>query len=924
MRTVNILIYLLLLTAGITSAQSLLLQEDFSFTSGTDLAGQNGWTKGVAGTNLVTISDTGLSLPGYPNSGTGKAALFIPTSDRDQKAFTGTLSGAYYYSFMISVASAGTGDYFIGLYSSSAFRGRVYLKSDGVGFQFGIVKTTTGTITYTTGVPYNYNTVYSGVVKYEFSSAATTDDKVSLYINPDFGNSELGAATIGPITDLGNDVNANVIAIQGRANCGTFILDGIRIADSWSALRGGPPAVTTFLELPKFIGSNMVLQRDKVMKFWGWGSAGEIVKAVFSRQGNQFSNTSVIDASGRWSLELPEQPVCADSCQLSFELLNKTGTTQVLNNILVGDVWFAGGQSNMEKRVSWLLDSVQVIAEADNYPLIRSFKANYNQMNTPQERVVSTSIPWFVCNSAQVGSNVSAVAYIFARKIYENQKIPIGIIQSYRGGTEIETWMSHAKISTDPELAKVNGRIAGADTTNATGYPSCHFNGQINPLKGIPIKGFIFYQGESNTKRALEYRFMMKKLVEDWRSLWNMGDLPFYYVQLFNMGVSVSRLYEEGNWQDIREQQEFLAKEKIPNTAMAVIIDTNEDPDNPNTSLNIHPHNKRPVGERLALLALKYTYGKDVFAESPSLSGYYFRNDTAYVVFKNYGQGLKMKSGDAKLKGFVIASSSKSFKEATAVIVNDSTIALSSSLVSVPFAVRYAWSKNPDCNLYNSVDLPASPFRTDIWPSGFAYLSFPSTSPLETNSSLLTIEVSGKELGGFNQSTLSYTYKLASSETSIPQVRAVTKNPFAVVTIAQAANLQGNITERTATITVTAEDGTKMIYEVLFSFVSAIKDDSKEGSGNKINHPSKFGLMQNFPNPFNPSTAITYQVAAYGKVSIKAYDLLGSEVATLVNEDKATGSYTASFNGENLVNGVYFIMMNAAGFSGIKKIVLMK
>ncbi len=806
----SLVIGLLLINSINLKAQTLFINEDFNFVAGTNLIGQNDWTLGTSSTNRVLISNSGLFYSNYPSQ-SGLAAAFTPTTDRVQKSFTGTLSGVYYYSFLINVSSAGSGEFFIGLYSNSAFRGRTYLKSDGTGFQFGLTKTTTGPVVYTSETPHSYGTTYLVVVKYEFLSGSNTDDKVSLFVNPDLTANDPGTPTIGPLTDAGNDVSANVFAIQGRANSGSFTLDGIRIAPDWASIKG-ETVKNQFIELPKFISSNMVLQRETPLKFNGWGSEGDTVKVSFIRQDKVFTDSTIINANGKWAITLPAQQVSTQSCSLKFEIRNNPNTIQSFDNILVGDVWFASGQSNMEKKVSHLLEATQVIAEADNYPLIRSFRASYNANTEVQEKVNGSSAPWFVCNSTEVGDKVSAVAYIFAREIYKSQQIPIGIMQSYRGGTELETWISGAKISSDLELCKVSGRIAGMDPTNANNYPSINYNGQIHPLTGFPIKGFIFYQGESNTKRALEYRLMMKKLIEDWRSLWGMGNLLFYYVQMFNMGISGNQLYEEGNWQDIREQQEqLLTVENIPNIGMAVSIDTNEDPNNPDDNICIHPKNKLPVGERLAKIALKNTYQMNIVGESPVLSHYKFSNDTAFLVFKNYGNGLKIKTGDTELKGFVLAGADKIFKVAVAEIINDSTIILKSSLVDLPVAARYAWSKNPICNLYNSEDLPAGTFRTDTWNSGFAYETFASSCPASDDKNLITIKINGISLSGFQPLVLKY--QLQETFENIPDIKGFTNNPFAKI----ATTVSSSGAMKTVILTVTAENGTKQEYEINFN-----------------------------------------------------------------------------------------------------------
>jgi sialate O-acetylesterase len=882
-----ILISLLISNIGL-SAQTLFLNEDFNLVAGTNVAGQNDWTLGTSSTNRALISNAGLTYPNYPNQ-LGLAANFSPTTDRVQKTFTGTLSGIYYYSFLINVSSAGSGEFFIGFYSNSAFRGRTYLKSDGTGFQFGLTKTTTGPVVYTSGTPFSFGTTYLIVVKYEFLGSSNTDDKVSLFVNPDLTAGDPGTPAIGPLTDAGNDVSANVFAIQGRANSGTFTLDGIRIAPDWASIKG-ETVKNQFIELPKFISSNMVLQRETPLKFKGWGSAGDTIKVTFTRQGNRFSDSTVIDPTGKWVLELPAQQVSTESCALKFEIKNNPNTIQNFDNILVGDVWVAGGQSNMEKKVSHLLEATQVIAEADNYPLIRSFRASYNAINLPQEKVNSSSAPWFVCNSTEVGDKVSAVAYIFAREINKSQNIPIGIIQSYRGGTELETWMSGSKITSDPELCKVAGRIAGMDPTNTNNYPSINYNGQIHPLSGIPIKGFLFYQGESNTKRALEYRLMMKKLMEDWRSLWGMGNLPFYYIQMFNMGISGNQLYEEGNWQDIREQQEqLLTVENIPNVGMAVSIDTNDDPNNADDLIRIHPKNKVPVGERLAKIALKNTYRMNIVGESPILSHYIFSNDTAYLVFKNYGNGLKIKTGDSELRGFVLAGVDKVFKSAVAKIINDSTLILKSSLVGSPVSARYAWSKNPICNLNNSSDLPAGPFRTDTWNSGFAYETFASSCPSSDDKNLIAIKINGVPL-----SVLSY--QLQETFQNIPDIKGFANNPFAKIATTQSRT--GSLQK--LLLTVTAENGSSRVYEISFNLQTSDRSNFLHEGLKAYNNGNNLIVMnESAENVHYKVINVAGQSILSGEIAINSQQLL---------KIKCPGMYFVQFNiGEMIINKKFVV-----------------
>lgn len=609
-------------------------------------------------------------------------------------------------------------------------------------------------------------------------------------------------ATVSPTgaQNFNNPVNYTVTAEGGSTKTYTV---------TTTLMDNSGASVLPDIELPLFIGNHMVLQRDTPIKLWGWGTIGKELKVELVRGNNNFSNTTVVDANGKWSIVLPAQSVSNQPCQLKFSTSDNPTTVRTLYNILIGDVWFASGQSNMEMKVERIIGAQQVAEEAAEYPNIRAFRSAYQAIDTPQEKVHSSSSVWAVCSGSSFPSNVSAVAYIFARKINMEENVPIGILQSYRGATEIETWMSAEKINSG-ELCMVAGRMAGKDNTDANTYPTLNYNGQVNPIAGFPIKGFLWYQGEGNAKRALEYRVLQKALIEDWRSKWGMGDLPFYYVQLPNSGAAT--LYEEvNNQQDMRQMQREVLYSHVPNVGMAVTWDTHEDPDGGTPTDKIHPKNKMPVGERLAYLALEKTYNRTLVSQGPTLKSYYFDGSNAYITFNNVGTGLKPKDGSgAELKGFAIAGSNEVFYTTTAEIINSNTVRVSHASVVAPVAVRYAWAKNPEwSNLYNSANLPTEPFKTDAWPSKYAwYENFPSSCAASTDVSLYNIRAGGQPLIDFDVAKKSYTVaKLPNG--SNPQITAFANHAFAKVAIAQ--------NETQATITVTAEDNTTTeTYTVVF------------------------------------------------------------------------------------------------------------
>ncbi|MCF8380392.1 MAG: T9SS type A sorting domain-containing protein [Bacteroidales bacterium] len=586
------------------------------------------------------------------------------------------------------------------------------------------------------------------------------------------------------------------------------------------ALTSDQESLIDKIMLPQFLSSNMIFQQHIPVRFWGETVPQTNIIATLENSTEKITESVLSDSYGKWSVEFPEQSASFDPYTITFMVKDQAESKVELTNVLCGDVWFVGGQSNMEKRVEHLPDGEQVAAAANDYPEIRVFKTSYQPSEIPLETVNPSSGYWLVCDSAVAMDKTSAVAYIYALDLLQTQNIPIGLLESYRGGTELETWMSPDIINTEFALHRVKERKelknpAASDASN--NYPSINYNGQINPLIKYPIKGFIFYQGESNTKRALEYTSMMKYLIKDWRTKWDMGNLPFYYVQLFNMGLTGNILYEEGNWQDVRNQQLELLDEDIENIGMVVSIDTNEDPDNPDASIRIHPKNKKPIGHRLALLSRENCYSEAITGTSPFPKRNYVRNDTVFIVFSNVGTGLKT-IDNGTLKGFVIADISKNFKAGVGTILNDSTVIVKSSQVSDPVAVRYAWAKNPSCNLANSEDLPASPFKTDDWISLYDYSDWSSY----TDASLYGILVNGEAVNGFNPDLLTVEVQLPMNVVTV----ILEAEPVSVVSnveITNCSNLNGTEEERTTTIQVTSGNGMQTkTYKVVFTKIPAM------------------------------------------------------------------------------------------------------
>lgn len=486
------------------------------------------------------------------------------------------------------------------------------------------------------------------------------------------------------------------------------------------------------VKLPGIFGNQMVLQRDIALPVWGWAEPGETVKVAFGSQ----SKTATADAQGKWSVTL--NPVKAGGpftlrVQGSKNTIEKT-------DILVGEVWLCSGQSNMAMTVGGVLNKDAEIAASD-YPKIRLFTVPRKTAVTPQDNCGGD---WKVCGPKTV-PGFSAAAYFFGRRLHQELGVPVGLIDSSWGGTPIQAWTSlnthqaspdlqpmlenlkKAIASWNPEAAsqrfkqevakweaaaakakaegkefKVRKPREPIDPQISQGSPARLYNGMIAPLAPYALRGAIWYQGEANAGNAALYGKQLPAMIANWRADWHQGDFPFLFVQLPNFMAPQVKPSETNGWPLMREQ--FFKTLAVPGAGMAVTIDVGEADD-------IHPKNKQEVGKRLAQWALAKVYGKPILACGPLYRSMQASGGKIAVSF-DYADGLKVK-GD-KLKGFAIAGDDKKFVWADAMVVGK-TVVVSSPEVPKPAAVRYAWANNPECNLYNGADLPASPFRTDDW-----------------------------------------------------------------------------------------------------------------------------------------------------------------------------------------------------------------
>lgn len=497
------------------------------------------------------------------------------------------------------------------------------------------------------------------------------------------------------------------------------------------------------VRLPHYFADNMMIQRDQPVSVCGWAAPGEVVKVTLA--GKEASATA--DANGRWALKLA---ALKEGENLTLMVAGKNTIT--FKNVLVGDIWLCSGQSNMEATMHNYA-TIDDIKKAD-FPHIRLIKIKHTQSAYLEEDVVADPV-WQVC-TPQTVPGITAVGFYFAREVHQKTGVPIGIVDASWGGTPIEPWTSAESMETVPELKKAVTDRQQAIATYTTNLPKAMeamdrwiattkialakgtpltvapvipvhpsvdwtgawcgmYNAMIHPLTQYPIKGVLWYQGESNHEGD-PYYYKMCALIGGWRKQWGLGDFPFYYVQLAKFGYGPNDTDPAGGdgWARI-----FCAQARalrIPHTGMAVIMDTDS---------NLHPVNKYDVGLRLSRWALVNEYGQKMEVSGPLFREMKVEGSKIRLFFDHVGAGLMVgkKTGreptvevkDGKLKRFAIAGTDKKWFWAEAVM-DGANVVVSSPDVKEPVAVRYAFTQNPEgANLYNKDGLPASPFRTDDW-----------------------------------------------------------------------------------------------------------------------------------------------------------------------------------------------------------------
>jgi len=480
--------------------------------------------------------------------------------------------------------------------------------------------------------------------------------------------------------------------------------------------------LTAEVTLPVLLSDGAVLQRDLPIHFWGMATPGEAVTVTLLNH----SGSDTTDPLGHWNVYLP--PTSAGG---PYEVRVQGSNQIVLHDILVGDVWVASGQSNMEFSMRQLQQADREIAAA-NLANIRLLRIDHTHSEYPLSE--ASAKPWAHCSPESV-RDFSAVAYYFAREINQKEKVPIGVIESSWGGTLAEAWTSMDTLSSDPALMPVFAVRAhmmdgqadvpaqkkleadAAAEAKSKGLPlptpkwhpdpemwepTALFNAMISPLTPFPIRGVIWYQGESNSMIAHApylYGRQFKALIQDWRRHWGLGNFPFLYVQIANFKST-----DAEDWATIREGQRSALE--LRNTGMSVTIDIGNPDD-------VHPLDKLDVGHRLALIARANVYGEAIEYSGPLVRQITREPNGLRIWFDHVGSGLTVKG--STLTSFEVAGVDRKFQLAEAHI-DGGTIVVTSTAVTTPVSVRYGWANSPECNLFNKDGLPASPFEVSLPP----------------------------------------------------------------------------------------------------------------------------------------------------------------------------------------------------------------
>ena len=476
-------------------------------------------------------------------------------------------------------------------------------------------------------------------------------------------------------------------------------------------------AAKASITLPSYYASGMVLQQKSVFQLKGKSTPN--ANMMFSASWDKVKVYTNADSEGNFSFKVTVPEASTKTYALHIYELQKKGNRDVviasrnITQVYAGEVWFCSGQSNMQMPVqgSWgLMNNYQEEIKNANYPMIKLLSVAASGKNNHPADDTDLWSNWVACSPSTI-PDFSALAYCFGRELYKNLNIPIGLIQCAYGGSNAEAWVSLETARTIPALKTQLDKCAQYDfhrdsvskylgIKNEFQVPTLLYNTMVHPMINFPIRGVIWYQGEANAWGSSYYTALMDSLISSWRKDWGYK-FPFYTVQLAAWQTP-AEFQENSNWAALRWDQ-WKTSQQMDSTGMATAVDVGN-------ATDIHPKNKQEVGRRLALIALKNTYGFDVVADAPKPVSYRFAYKKAYITFD---KKIHVRN-DSVPVGFRFKDKSyKRFYAATAKVVGEKTIEISVSQPLRPSAIYYNWADYPIGNIYGENNLPVLPFRTD-------------------------------------------------------------------------------------------------------------------------------------------------------------------------------------------------------------------
>lgn len=458
------------------------------------------------------------------------------------------------------------------------------------------------------------------------------------------------------------------------------------------------------LRLPDIVNRNMMLQQSSDASLWGWAKPGSEVKVTTGWNGKEY--VAKAGKQGRWDVKVATPAASYDPQSIT---ITGDGETVTLDNVLVGEVWFASGQSNMEMPLNgfWgapIEGSNNAIAEAGKYKkAIRFATVPKSPALTPQDSVKGE---WVECTPENAPA-FSAVGYFFARQLNDIIDVPVGIINCSWGGSKVEGWLPEEILKgySDIDIADAS---RPADAEHPDYYrPMVMYNGMLYPLAGYTVRGFLWNQGESNVGKHADYPDRFATMMKQWRELWGEGELPVYCVEI------PPHYYGDENavWGALLREAQHKSMTTTPNAGIVSTVDLVT----PGTSYQIHPSKKLEIGQRLAYLAATRDYGvKGIKAESPEFESMEVNGNKALLHFKNAPDGFVPERG---MEGFEVAGDDRVFYPASArqVYSNRCDIEVESDKVAEIKSVRYCFKNWAPGDIRDMRQLPLVPFRTDNW-----------------------------------------------------------------------------------------------------------------------------------------------------------------------------------------------------------------